>query len=176
MSNRPRVKCQLVYLSIRRLRPRTARSSLWVRPSNLDHVDAGCAGEGGACSLAEVGGAVRCPADTRCEDWSGEGMNRGVRAAVSDAEEGADAAAPGCEVTSRFEVTRGHLKPSRPSLVPARPKVCTRHVRKPMRFLKNGVQVAVSDAGEGADAAAPGLQEAHPPCACISAAPIRVWP
>ena len=32
----------------------------------------------------------------------------------------------------------GHLKLSRPRLVPARPKVCTRHVREPFRFPKRG--------------------------------------
>ena len=31
----------------------------------------------------------------------------------------------------------GHLKPSRPRLVPARPKVCTSQVREPLRFPKN---------------------------------------
>ena len=30
----------------------------------------------------------------------------------------------------------GHLKSSRPRLVPARPKVCIRHVRQPLRFPK----------------------------------------
>jgi len=30
--------------------------------------------------------------------------------------------------------SNGHLKPSRPRLVPARPKVCTRHVREPLRL------------------------------------------
>jgi len=31
----------------------------------------------------------------------------------------------------------GHLKTSRPELVPARPKVCTSHVHEPLRFPKN---------------------------------------
>jgi len=31
----------------------------------------------------------------------------------------------------------GHLKPSRPGPVPARPFFCTRHVREPLRFLKS---------------------------------------
>jgi len=30
----------------------------------------------------------------------------------------------------------GHLRPSRPRLVPVRPKVCTSHVREPLRFPK----------------------------------------
>ena len=35
-------------------------------------------------------------------------------------------------------VGNGHLKPLRPKFVPARPKVCTRHVREPLRFPKTG--------------------------------------
>ena len=36
----------------------------------------------------------------------------------------------------RADVVRGRLlEPSRPRLVPARPKVCTSHVREPLHFL-----------------------------------------
>jgi len=31
----------------------------------------------------------------------------------------------------------GHLKPSRPRLVPARPNVCTSHVREPLCFMES---------------------------------------
>jgi len=34
----------------------------------------------------------------------------------------------------RALTVRPHRKPSRPMLVPARPKVCTRHVREPLRL------------------------------------------
>jgi hypothetical protein len=33
-----------------------------------------------------------------------------------------------------ISAVNGHFKPSRPRLIPVRPKVCTRHVRKPLRF------------------------------------------
>ena len=41
-------------------------------------------------------------------------------------------------LVSNLEEARhdGELKPSRPRLVPARPKVCTSHVREPFRFPK----------------------------------------
>jgi len=39
----------------------------------------------------------------------------------------------------------GHLEPSRPRLVPPRPKVCARHVREPSRFPKNASRMACLD-------------------------------
>ena len=46
--------------------------------------------------------------------------------------------APG-DTNTKGRAVGVHLKPSRPRLVPARPKGCTRHVREPLRFPKWGL-------------------------------------
>jgi hypothetical protein len=38
------------------------------------------------------------------------------------------------KVLTNQTCANGHLKPSRPRFVPARPNVCTRHIREPLRF------------------------------------------